>query len=179
MCHFLTIAVPGKTVPEVPKEFRRTIHFAEHTNRSATENAPSDWTSFTATSGGCSCDFYRAPNDAPDDRSKLEKKYRKKGWSEAKIQRALESQKDMPAQSAGLRDDILDLVANLTNSFGEIRLSLHWYSGDVEIESFRLRDVGSVSLADFRRDTTALRDESTLTIKGEQDADRKPDHVPS
>jgi hypothetical protein len=162
MCHFLTIAVPGKSVPEVPKAFRRKIHFAEHTNRSVTERIPSNWICFTVTSGGCSCGFYRAPNEAPDDRSKLEMKYRKKGWSEGKIQRALESTNDAAARSAGLRDDVLELVTDLTNTFGEIRLSLNWYSGDIETEDFTLNDAGRISLADFRRDTTALRDETTI-----------------
>lgn len=167
MCHFLTIAVPGKTVPEVPREFRRTIHFAEQANRSVTEHTPPDWTSFTATSGGCSCDFYRSSTSAPEDRSKLEKKYRKKGWSDAKILRALESHKPTPTQSPGLRDDVLDLVADLANAFGEIRISLHWYSGDVETENFALNDAGCISLEDFGRDTTALGDETTIQIKGE------------
>jgi len=174
MCHFLTIAVPGKDVPEVPEEFRRSIHFDQHNNRSVTEHSPRDWTCFTATSGGCSCDFYRAPNNATRDISKLEKKYRKKGWSDAKIQRALESQKDTTTRSAGLRDDILDLVTRLTTHFGEIRLALHWYSGDVDTEKFTLNDAGLASLTDFRQDSTILQDETTLTIKGEQGAAPNP-----
>ena len=167
MCHFLTIAVPGKIVPEVPQEFRRKIHFTEHANRSVTESTPADWTSFTATSGSCLCDFYKAPNNAPDDTSKLEMKYRKKGWSEAKIHRALEGHKAQATRPAGLQDDILDLVTDLVNKFGEIRLSLHWYSGDVETENFSLKDAGSISLEDFRWDTTAFEDETTIKIKGE------------
>lgn len=167
MCHFLTIAVPGKGVPEVPTGFRRKIHFTYHANRSVAEHTPDDWTSFTATSGGCSCDFYRPPNNAPEDRSKLEKKYRKKGWSDTKILRALESRQTPVTQSAGLRDDILALVTNLVNVFGEVRLSLHWYSGDVETENFALNDAGRISLEDFRRDPTALGDETTIKITGE------------
>lgn len=162
MCHFLTISIPGETVPEVPKQFRGKIYFTEHTNRSVTEHTPADWTSFTATSGGCSCDFYRAPDNAPQ--SKLAKKYRKRGWSDAKIQRALESHKTSPGRSAGLRDDILEVITDLTNAFGEIRLSLHWYSGNVETEEFSLNDLGRISLEDFRRDTTTLGDETTVRI---------------
>lgn len=174
MCHFLTITVPGRAVPEVPKEYRRKVHFVEQTNRSVTEFAPPDWISFIAISGGCSCDFYRTPHDTPENRSNLKQKYQKRGWSEAKIHRALESQKDAPTRCAGLRDDIRDLVTNLTNELGEIRLSLHWYSGDVETEDFILDDVGCVSVADFRRDTTALREETTLTIQGAPDAAGQP-----
>jgi hypothetical protein len=168
MCHLLTIAVPCKTVPEVPSEFRRKIHFTEQTNRSVTKHAPIEWISFTATSGGCSCDFYRASDTTEEDISKLEKKYRKKGWSDAKIQRALESHGTPATRRPGLRDDILDLVTDLVKAFGEIRLSLHWYSGDAGMEKFALNDAGCISLEDFRRDTTALGDETTIKIQGEQ-----------
>ena len=167
MCHFLTISVPGSAVPEVPEEFRRKIHFTEHRNQSVTEHAPSDWCSFTATSGGCSCDFYRGSDDSLDERSRLEKKYRKKGWSEAKIERSLKSQRAAPIRSEGLRKDMLGLVTALTNALGEIRLSLHWYSGDVETERFVLSDVGCASLKAFIRNTTALRHETTITITRE------------
>jgi Tat protein secretion system quality control protein TatD with DNase activity len=168
MCHFLTIAVPGKSVQEVPKEFRRTIHFAEHTNPSVTCHTPSVWTSFTAISEGCSCNLYRSASSTSEDKSKLEKKYRKKGWSASKIQRALESHEFSPTPSAGLRDDVVSLVAVLAKTFGEIRLSLHWYSGDVETEEFTLKDGGCISLQKFLDDTTELGDETTIKIQAKK-----------
>jgi hypothetical protein len=60
MCHFLTISVPAATVPEVPEHLRREIHFTSQLNRSVTVHTPPEWISFVATSGGCSCDLYRA-----------------------------------------------------------------------------------------------------------------------
>jgi hypothetical protein len=167
MCRFLTIAVPGKSTPPVPTEFHRTINFAAQSNRSLTKYTPLDWTSFTATSGGCSCNLYNPPVSEPGDRSILETKYRKKGWSNAKIQRALKSSKPAPTRSHGLRDDVVDLVAVLARAFGEIRLSLHWYSGHVETEEFALKDAGCISLRRFLKDTTALGDETTIKIKAE------------
>lgn len=169
MCHFLTIAVPRKSVPEVPEKFRRTIRFDEHTNQSVIRHAPSEWTCFTATSGGCSCDFYRVPFDDSDDSANRVKKYQRKGWSDAKIQRALDCRKEIPRVAPGLREDILELVTDLTSELGEIRLALHWYSGDVETEKFPLLDAGEVSLADFRENSTLLEVESTLGIQANQE----------
>jgi hypothetical protein len=57
------------------------------------------------------------------------------------------------------------MVAGFTHAFGQIRLSLHWYSGDTETECFSLNDSGDVQLADFKCDPTILKEESTLTIK--------------
>ena len=120
MCHFLTIAVAGKRVPEVPKEFRRTIHFAEQTNLTVTCHTPSGWISFNATLQVCSYKLYRSASSPSEDRSKLEKKYRKKGWSASKIQRVLKSHEFSLTPSAGLRNDFLDVVGNLTKSFGDM-----------------------------------------------------------
>ena len=165
MCPFLTISIPAQTVPEVPTTLRREVHFAKQLNRSVTVHTPPDWISCVATSGSCSCDFYSARDDSPEDESKRISKYRKQGWSEAKIQRVIESRATATMRSAGLRDDIVDMVADFTHAFGQIRLSLHWYSGDTETESFSLNNSGRVLLADFKRDTTILKDESTLTIE--------------
>ena len=164
MCHFLTIAVPREAVPEVPEDFRHTIRFDEHTNQSVTRYMPDDWACFTATSGGCSCDFYRVPFDDSDDSARRVKKYKKKGWSDAKIQRALDGRKESQHETAGLREDIFELVIGLARESGEVRLALHWYSGDVETERFSLRDAGRVSLADFKQSSTPLENESTLGI---------------
>jgi hypothetical protein len=163
MCHFLTISVPRNQVPDVPEEFRRKLHFAEHTNPSITKYTPPDWISFTATSGGCSCGFY----SASDEKARLTKKYQKKGWSDTKVRRALDSHKSKPVRSAGLRSDVVGLVTELIYVFGEIRLSLHWYSGEIETEDFLLNDAGCLTLESFRQDTTSFRDETIIRIKGE------------
>jgi len=164
MCHFLTISVPDKKLPDVPEQYRSEIHFAAYGNPSVTKFSPIDWTSFTATSGGCSCDLYRAYKDSRKDDSTLIECYRKKGWSESKIERAISSRKKAAATSSGLRDDILHIVKNLVAAYSQIRLSLHWYSGQIETENFRLNDNGVVSLDDFMRENTFFRDESTIKI---------------
>ena len=165
MCHFLTISVPAKTVPDVPERWRRAVHFTKQLNSSVTVLSPPAWTSFVATSGGCSCDFYRVGDDSTADESKRISKYRKQGWSEAKIQRVVEGRTTGTLKSSGLRDDIVEMVTDLTHLFGQLRLSLHWYSGDIETECFSLSDSGQILLADFKRDPTLLKDESILTIE--------------
>lgn len=46
MCHFLTIGVPGKTVPEVPNEFRHNIQ-ADGWNKSSNLLLPVSKVSFS------------------------------------------------------------------------------------------------------------------------------------
>lgn len=95
---------------------------------------------------------------------KLMKKFSKKGWSESKIARALELDKSEFLPKAGLRPDVVDLLNELIGSFGEVRVSLHFYSGAVDEEVFHLEDVGRVPFEIFKENTTLLRKESTIHI---------------
>jgi len=170
MCYFLTVSIPDQTVPQIPEQQKRSIHFYPQVNKSISKHLPENWTSFVVTSGGCSCDLYQAAKALNKDNKNLIKRYRKKGWSETKIERALRSKKESIAHkesiapSEGLRDDILGLVINLTNTFGKIRLSLHFYSGNIETETFSLIDCGQVSLNDFRQGNSFFKEETTLLI---------------
>lgn len=163
MCHFLTVSIPLRSIPEVPDEFRREIHFVEHGNPSVTDLAPFNWISFAVVSKGCSCGLYRTGIHSKGDTLKRIASYRKKRWSDAKIRRAIASRPSIP-QKMGLRDDIRDLISQLVMEAGHLRLSLHWYSGNIETEEFHLNDLGSISLEDFRHNTSILRSETTVNI---------------
>lgn len=156
--------MPTQSIPKVPESFRREISFVEHSNPSVTRYSPSNWTSFLAVSGGCSCGFYHAETSSANDTSKMIAKYRKKGWTESKIQRVLSNRPTTPVRQVGLRDDILNLISILVRDQKHLRLSLHWYSGSTEDERFTLNDLGAISLSNFMADTSVFRDESTLTI---------------
>lgn len=164
MCHFLSISLPRQSIPDVPEKFRREIQFVEHRNASIVASIPPHWISFLVISGSCSCGFYQADATSSEDALKMAAKYRKKGWNEVKIQRAIETQSNAGSSRAGLRDDIRGLIAQLVKDVGQLRLSLHWYSGDTATEKFRLHDLGIISLDEFLRDPSVFRDESTIII---------------
>lgn len=165
MCHFLTLSVPGAAVPDVPPTSQGALSFHRHDNPSVTKHAPAGWTSFTVTKGGCSCGLYRSGRG--DDRERQAEKYRKKGWSEAKIRRALDD-RGSTREEAGLRADVLEIVATLVRAQQRVRVALHWYGGDVEREVFELADGGSCSLAELQADPTRVRDETSVEIRTAQ-----------
>lgn len=164
MCYFLTLSVKGKSTPPVPGRFRRHIHFREQKNPSIERLNPDDSRSFIVISGGCSCPLFRRLEETRDDESRDIEKYRKKGWSEAKIQRVLAHRKEPKNPFSGIREDAVELIDELVSQFEKVRVSLHFYHGDLESEEFSLADGGILSNEDFRRRASQFESETTFVV---------------
>jgi len=113
------------------------------------------------TSGGCSCSLYTEsrPDEHEEDRdSKLRSKYAKRGWSKAKLERALsDSKRDQaPALSSGLDPKVADKIRDATVALGRVVIVVHWYSGAVSEEKLCLGKVVTVNAADFDPEQVAV-----------------------
>ncbi len=80
-------------------------------------------------------------------------RYRKRGWSDAKIERALASMRRVPEPDDGLNRVIADLLRDLVAECGEVAVWVHDFHGKVETESYqiRLRDRCTAQELDVRR----------------------------
>jgi hypothetical protein len=145
MCFFLTIGVPADNASRLEDAIPRGLAVHPVANPSILRMLPAGYRTFVLTSGSCSCDLYRAPTPAigatEDHAAKLRRKYARRGWSEAKIQRALAQAAVRPEPEepfVGLRPDVRQLLARLVEEIGELALVNHWYNGDVETEEFEV-----------------------------------------
>jgi hypothetical protein len=156
MCDFITIAVPADKAKLLEDAIPRGIQALAVSNASIRRQIGAGYRRYALVSGGCSCDLYRSPNDPIDTADEIEKrrrKYQKKGWSQAKIERAIAScsRRDLERDAfAGLRPDVRSLVADVAEQASELAIIVHWYSGDVETEKIALRRTHAISPADLR-----------------------------
>lgn len=151
MCFFLTIAVPAVHGDRIREVFDFAHGFRTHntTNPSITVHLPARFAARLLTTGMCSCDLYARPGAAEetDPTSHLRRRYEKRGWSEAKIQRAVEQSSASAANPkrnrarSGFRDDVIERLVALCHSAGSVAVVVHWYRGDVETERFAVRRV--------------------------------------
>jgi hypothetical protein len=140
MCFFLTVAVPAKNVDRIDEVFGPALACRPSNNPTVARAMPRGYAARTATVGGCSCDLYARPGAASpaDSADHLRRKYEKRGWSAAKIARAIEqaakhgATTNRPAN--GLRSDIIDRLRQLCQAAGGVSLLIHWYHGDVDTE---------------------------------------------
>jgi hypothetical protein len=134
MCYFITLAVPQKCAQFVSEATRRGLSVWPWTDRGLLRTLPDEYATFFITSGQCSCDLY-APQRSEQVVTRdehLRRAYAKRGWSEAKIERAVvqsrANKKQLP-QFVGYRADVVDLVIAIVASTSTAALLVHMYSG--------------------------------------------------
>lgn len=164
MCYFLTIAVPTGAKLTPPSPEYGAIDFLS-TNNPAFRSLISDrWSIFFVTTGGCSCDLCQRAVNLGENKEERLIKLKRKGWSDNKIARALSNQTRAQRRVAGLRADVLDAIAKFVTTHSSVRLYLHWFAGNIETEFFEPRDLGLISMQDFRSDSAILQEDTTILI---------------
>ena len=141
MCYFVTlgIAESGLAAVEAFGRERYGLSFTPAKNPFVAHLFPNTDTLFYVTHGGCSCDLYSNPvhEETPKQTEDHAARYRRKGWSEAKIQRAL-ADREKP-RSRPRREDyhskFCDTVVDLVEKVGSVRVFAHMYAGRVDTEA--------------------------------------------
>ncbi len=158
MCWFITLGVKRAAVAELEKLTHNRTGLAVWpvSNRHVAALFPKDDSLYFITTGMCSCSLMpRIDLHASQQLEKRREWYRKQGWSEVKIARAIESteaalkakrrhENDL-APERGFREAITDQVRH----FGGIRLFAHFYSGDVADEQVMCNGRRQMTLDEF------------------------------
>jgi hypothetical protein len=167
MCFFITIAVPAQKAGLVEEVFGRGFHTAPTANASVAAALPAGYAALLVTDGHCSCDLYAAPQSPtgrnPEDH--LRKKYAKRGWSDAKIARAVEQGKASGPKNLhtrGLRADVASRLVELCHAAGGVTVVVHWYRGRVETEPLSLKHAEPCDCADLPTRAASLPEDEVL-----------------
>ncbi len=132
MCRFISIAVEDS---REAKTIFTGYKVWENVNKSFGSEVPSHYHSLWVTDGHCSCDFYSDPFDPENEAKKYRKrfskpKYRKKGWSQERIEREIEHILNKPVKKGGLSTPLFSCIESYTINIGSCYFHVGWYSGD-------------------------------------------------
>ena len=139
MCWFITLAVDERNAEKV-RALTSTIsfHVAESTDTSACSLLKPELTKFLVTDGGCSCSIFQENTSSESDDLKKRAQLERKGWSKAKIERALAESCEAKARNAQKRNvaalRFRELVAAILDEGAQIQLYSHFYGGSVVSE---------------------------------------------
>jgi hypothetical protein len=113
------------------------------------------------TRGGCSCDLAGRPA-ADFDEAAERLKYRKKGWSASKIERAvLGKRPNERANYATFRETL----ASVVRATGEARIMAHWFSGPIETELVLVQPRIALSLDQYLARAGAYEDDTLHDLR--------------
>jgi len=143
MCYFITIGLPKLKADIILNEIPKGLRFVATVNPNIISQLPENYIAHHVVSGMCSCDLFKSSksNKAEKERESLLRKYKKKGWSEDKIKRALSDHENNIKKSfSGFREDIISWVTSLVQDLEQpLLLLVHMYSGAVETEEFQVK----------------------------------------
>jgi hypothetical protein len=158
MCWFLTLAVADAALAALDRAaetHRRTLSVHAPGDTPTTRAFPRGMTCMEVTAGGCSCGIYRSPGsvdgvDVVRERAKLIAK----GWSNAKVERALAAKIDSNARTKAedtAPADFKALVTGLVDHAGTVVLHAHFHHGNQRSAEVPPPATATLSLDDFLR----------------------------
>jgi hypothetical protein len=148
MCHFITLIAPSEDDAGVRAVMERHGRVASPIDNASIHAVLKDGErQYLTTRGHCDCGTVLAPrHDTPDAfEEKLANdaaRMKRKGWSEAKITRAIKDQRKADARPDGGGSDSIELWHAVLRDLGEelklpyVGLLVRFYSGAVAAEAF-------------------------------------------
>jgi hypothetical protein len=143
MCWFVTMGVTsaGAAALEELGRARGGLGISKSSNPHLARIFGANDVRFEVTHGGCSCDLYTAPRERdPGERERARARYRRKGWSETKIARALEASETAKSAGVGRNREIWpehafrDAISRQVREFGIVRIFAHIYNASQSVE---------------------------------------------
>jgi hypothetical protein len=162
MCHFVFIGVSAAQAALARDAFRSAgFHGSAVGNPRVLAAFPQDDEVTVVTRGGCSCGFTTPPTQGFDEAA-ARLKYRKKGWSPSKIERAIAGRH--PREQPALIE-FRNAFAALVTSVGGARILAHSFSGLVETEPLPTLLERTISLAEYLAAGGAIDDDVVLEVR--------------
>jgi len=155
MCYYISIAVPERSVEQLTAAIPNGFVLHESQNASIMRAIPDGFRLFVLSQGMCCCGLFWEASEGEtveQARSRLRKKFEKRKWSPAKIERAIESSvgsHKFDSVPAGFADSVREFIAEFVESHDQVVIIAHWYDGDIESERIPVTGTSTVSSSGF------------------------------
>lgn len=134
MCYFITVGVAQGHAELLKQRLADTFGTTPVSNESILHFLPAGHLTFNL-GGMCACHLYSGSRAEPLDADRLRSKYKKKGWSPSKIDRAISDKVSAQRDSFnGLRPDLREQLYGIAGEVGRLSIVVHFYAGGEESE---------------------------------------------
>lgn len=164
MCYFITVGTNEQGAEVLKRRLSDTFGASPTSNVSILNLLPPHDRTFNL-GGMCSCHLFSKSHAAPLDTHKLRSKYKKRGWSEGKIERAISGKLSAQKESfKGLRHDLREELCHIVSELGRLSVVVHFYSGDVESEVVPIAGKVVVDCGRLMKDEDAVAEDMLVEI---------------
>jgi len=118
------------------------------------------------TDGGCSCSIYRGPLDrsTQNEHAHWRRRYQRKGWSAAKIERALESKREDRQRRRDAAAEFCGAVEHIIKSGGVVAVLAHGFQGRFAEEQVRILSHTAITLIEYLAGEGRLPEDTVVTV---------------
>lgn len=176
MCHLITVVIPAGRQNQLQEVVPEEVELHPHRNPHIKKLVPRGFDAYLLMTGDadfrCSCSLY-TPIEAASEKEldpveHLRRKYRQRGWSATKIERAIASAryahlKEQASDFVGLRPDVTSAICQALSTLAKAFILVHEYHGDYDRESFVIT-TSRVSAREFGNDDFELPEDTLLEI---------------
>jgi hypothetical protein len=167
MCCFLTISFKKDFAEIVKSEFsNQPVRLRCNENSFFKQNFGDESISLDITDGHCSCSIYPLLTavEECDDTEKMIAKYRSSGWSESKIQRAVD---DRRKAKINQNDELnlREILVGLYRRIGFFWLFAHQYKGSIENEPLKITNRKELRISELSDKNIEVPEDVIVKIK--------------
>jgi len=166
MCVIVTVGVAGFR-GDATAPFRAAGFTTKPAINPTSAAMPRDAVRIDVTAGGCSCDFYcgDTPQKSAADPDAERRKYARKGWTQAKIDRAIEARRSArPATPReGLDDQFAAAIGALARQGARVTLLAHMFSRNFD-EPFEITGTTELPLDHYMKGGNYFPKDTLVTI---------------
>jgi hypothetical protein len=164
MCYVVTVGIAGFR-GDATAPFRSAGFAAKPASNPTSAAMPRDAARFDITAGGCSCSFYCGDTPRESDPDAPRRRYERKGWTQAKIDRALASSqaahKGTPRNE--LRAQFTAAIGTLGKQGARIALLAHMFSGSFD-DPFEIAGTTELPLEHYLKNGNYFPDDTLVTL---------------
>lgn len=169
MCYFVIVGALARSADQITQAFGPDLRTVRTCNPSILAALPAGFAAYLVTNGHCSCNLYGKPRSTADEHAAeqhLRQKYGRKGWSSAKIARAVAQ---VPHNNlSGLSSQLVPRLQALCRAVGPVAVVVHWFDADVEDEPITLSRRVAAGEADLPTRAAALVEDEVLYVAADQ-----------
>ncbi len=169
MCYYIAVVVPAAKAEELFSSSGSQFDIEPLSNQSIMALLPAGYALFTLSRDGCGCGLYSVPKDPkqPEEEvAALRRKYEKRGWSEAKISRALQavSMKSRARSCGGIDNEVAEYLQAVCVHTSRLAILPFFCGGPLEDEKIALSQKVSCRSSDLPTAGALLEVNSLLQV---------------